>query len=208
MDEHKVVSDKTSRSGAQALRGLAHPLRVQLLGHLRSYGPSTATRLAAAMGLTSGATSYHLRQLATYGFVEEAPAANEREAGRGVGRERWWRAVHQATGLTAQDLAPESADATVAYLRAAVALHIDQMQRAVDEWPGLSDDRRQATTFSDFRLRLTAEEQARLRAEAFALFSRYRADEPDDTAAPTDSEPVVVQFQIFPRPQNAGSGSV
>jgi DNA-binding transcriptional ArsR family regulator len=46
------------------LRGLAHPLRVRLLGLLRSDGSSTATRLAERLGQSSGATSYHLRQLA------------------------------------------------------------------------------------------------------------------------------------------------
>jgi DNA-binding transcriptional ArsR family regulator len=47
-------------------------------------GPSTASRLARAIGESTGATSYHLRALAKAGVVEE-------EVGRGNGRERWWR---------------------------------------------------------------------------------------------------------------------
>src|SRR4051812_14770407 len=54
----------------RALRALAHPLRNRLLGLLRLDGPATASRLARVVGESSGATSYHLRQLAAYGFVE------------------------------------------------------------------------------------------------------------------------------------------
>jgi len=69
-----------------ALRALAHPLRQRLLDQLRFAGPATATALAGRLGESSGATSYHLRQLAKYGFVEE-------DASRGSRRERWWRHV-------------------------------------------------------------------------------------------------------------------
>jgi DNA-binding transcriptional ArsR family regulator len=45
-----------------ALRALSHPVRLRMLGLLRSEGPSTASRLAERLGLNSGATSYHLRK--------------------------------------------------------------------------------------------------------------------------------------------------
>jgi predicted transcriptional regulator len=61
----------------RSLRGLAHPLRLHLLGLLRADGPATASQLAARTGQSSGATSYHLRQLAAYGFVVE-------DTGRGL----------------------------------------------------------------------------------------------------------------------------
>jgi DNA-binding transcriptional ArsR family regulator len=72
------------------LRALAHPLRVRILGSLRTDGPATATMLGERLGESSGATSYHLRVLARHGFVEE-------EAGRGTARERWWRASQDMT---------------------------------------------------------------------------------------------------------------
>src|SRR3954454_12016717 len=94
------------------LRALAHPLRVRLLGLLRLHGPSTATRLAARVGDSSGSTSYHLRQLAAAGLVAEDPA----HAGGG-GRERWWRAVHSSTRLDTF-FTGDDAVVTVEYLRA------------------------------------------------------------------------------------------
>lgn len=85
---------------SRSLRGIAHPLRVRLLGMLREHGPSTASRLAARIGTTSGATSYHLRQLALYGFVVEDEGPDGRQP-----RERWWRAAHRATSLEPSALA-------------------------------------------------------------------------------------------------------
>src|SRR5689334_12619211 len=61
------------RPDGRSLRALAHPLRLRLLGLLRMDGAATASQLAARTGQSSGATSYHLRQLAAYGFVIEEP---------------------------------------------------------------------------------------------------------------------------------------
>ena len=46
---------------------------MELLSVLRQRGPATASMLAERLGESSGATSYHLRQLAAHGFVEDAP---------------------------------------------------------------------------------------------------------------------------------------
>src|SRR5687767_2926142 len=69
----------------EALHALAHPLRVRMYDELSSRGPATASELARRFGESTGATSYHLRQLARHGFIEEDPT-------RGTLRERYWRA--------------------------------------------------------------------------------------------------------------------
>jgi DNA-binding transcriptional ArsR family regulator len=88
--ENERTIDMTS------LKALAHPLRVQLLDALSAYGPATASALAEKFGESSGATSYHLRQLEKHGFVRE-------DATRGVGRERWWERVPQPIALLVDD---------------------------------------------------------------------------------------------------------
>src|SRR5437773_716114 len=80
----------------RALRAVAHPLRLSLIGLLRRDGPLTATQAGAKLGETPASCSFHLRQLAKYGLVEEA--------GGGRGRERPWRATAQYTSW------PEVAD--------------------------------------------------------------------------------------------------
>jgi Helix-turn-helix domain len=62
---------------------LGHPLRVALLGLLAQRATLTSTEAARELGESSGACSFHLRQLARYGHVEEVPGAR--------GRARPWR---------------------------------------------------------------------------------------------------------------------
>ncbi|MGO2037331.1 MAG: ArsR/SmtB family transcription factor [Brevibacterium sp.] len=69
--------------GPEALKGLAHPLRVEIYDALSKFGPQTATSLAKRLGESSGSTSYHLRQLARHNFIREV----EKSSG---GREKWW----------------------------------------------------------------------------------------------------------------------
>ncbi|MFE6994488.1 helix-turn-helix domain-containing protein [Microbacterium sp. NPDC057659] len=75
------TEDRTLDAGA--LKALAHPLRVRIYNLLGERGPQTASTLAALIGETSGATSYHLRALASHDLIHEV-------VGRGTGRERWW----------------------------------------------------------------------------------------------------------------------
>ncbi|MGW4383591.1 winged helix-turn-helix domain-containing protein [Kitasatospora sp. NPDC004531] len=59
-----------------------HPVRIALLDLLAEAGTVTSTGAAARLGLSSGLCSFHLRQLARYGLVEEVPQG---------GRARPWR---------------------------------------------------------------------------------------------------------------------
>src|SRR6201984_1021816 len=95
----------TQLTDPRALRAYAHPVRMALMGLLRTEGPLTATRAAELLGESSGTCSFHLRQLAKYGLVEEA--------GGGTGREKPWRATTTSTAWDATgDAAPETAAAT------------------------------------------------------------------------------------------------
>ena len=67
---------------------MAHPLRIRLLEELRG-GPATASMLARELGESSGATSYHLRELEKAGLIEDDPE-------RGNSRDRWWK---RTTGM-------------------------------------------------------------------------------------------------------------
>ncbi|HKD99093.1 MAG TPA: helix-turn-helix domain-containing protein [Micromonosporaceae bacterium] len=186
---------------ARTLRGLAHPLRVRLLGELRLHGPSTATRLAERLGESSGATSYHLRQLALYGFVEEEPAAEGREKGP---RERWWRAAHQMSRMRAAVFDTDSSMLAEAYLLAVLADNFDLARRAIHELPHLEPQWREGSTVSDANLRLTADELQRLKAELMEVVARYRpADTPTPAVVPAGAEAVVVQVHAFRVPGGA-----
>ncbi|TDD46417.1 ArsR family transcriptional regulator [Nonomuraea terrae] len=62
-----------------AMRAFAHPVRLALHELLLRGGPATAAEAAREVGISQALASYHLRQLARYGFVEQAEARDERE---------------------------------------------------------------------------------------------------------------------------------
>ena len=68
---------------ARTLRALAHPVRVALIETLSVEGPLTATEAGERIGESPTTCSFHLRQLAKYGFVEEA-GAGRAVRGRGA----------------------------------------------------------------------------------------------------------------------------
>ena len=80
--ERKSFSARTLDAGA--LKSFAHPLRLRLYQLLEERGPATATQLAALVGENTGATSYHLRELAKHLMIEVVP-------GMGRGKDKYWR---------------------------------------------------------------------------------------------------------------------
>jgi DNA-binding transcriptional ArsR family regulator len=175
---------------ASSLRGLAHPLRVRLLGLLRASGPSTATRLAARIGESSGSTSYHLRQLAAHGFITEDPA----RAADG-GRERWWRAVHASTSFDPQGLEGDDAAIGIDYLRAVAGVYAANTESWLAAQPDAPQAWQRAGDLSDVRVMLTPREAEDLARAMLALVveAERRA------GADPDARPVVVQVQVLPQ---------
>lgn len=83
-----MTENKPRVLDVDSLKALAHPLRQQMLTRLQREGPATSAELAAEFRADRGATSYHLRQLERFGFIEE-------DAERSAGRRRFWRSVPQ-----------------------------------------------------------------------------------------------------------------
>ncbi|MFJ3225096.1 ArsR/SmtB family transcription factor [Streptomyces sp. NPDC086783] len=177
---------------ARGLRAMAHPVRVQLVGLLRKYGPSTATRLAERLGVNSGTASYHLRQLGAAGFVEE-------DTGRGNARERWWRSVHRTTEINDRDLIDREPEAVLAFLQSVAATYGLRLQQALNELQTMPEAWRGTFDMSDWALRLTPEESVALRHELRAVVDRYRQDTPQAAAdAPEGAARVALITQILP----------
>ncbi|MFG3227950.1 ArsR/SmtB family transcription factor [Kitasatospora sp. NPDC048194] len=177
---------------AKGMKAMAHPVRMRLVGLLRKHGPSTATRLAEQLGLNSGATSYHLRQLAAAGFVEE-------DTERGNARERWWRSAHRLTVWTGDDMADEEPETAVGFLRSVLTAHTLTAQRALDAFETMPREWRKEVHFSDLLLQLTPAEAGQLSDELNAVISRYRrvgAEGP----VPAGSEQVSVVLHVLPDP--------
>jgi DNA-binding MarR family transcriptional regulator len=192
--------DLTSVTPSPAgLKALSHPVRLQMLGLLRVDGPATATTLAAQVGINTGAASYHLRQLAQHGFIEDAPE-------RGNARDRWWQATHQSTlaGNTADT--DDERQTIDAYLQSVAVVYTQNLQAAIEERAGLSDAWRLASTFSDYYLRLTPSKARALTQRMHEMLREVHESTIDvesgkDADAGEDVADFVVQFSAYPRPQ-------
>jgi DNA-binding transcriptional ArsR family regulator len=189
------LSDDIRALDPRSLRGLAHPLRVRLLGALREFGPATASALAARLGESSGATSYHLRQLAAYGFVVDDP-------GRGTGRERWWRAAHRGSRVDSvtefvRHPDPDVRGAINTLLHAQAAAHSEELGTwlgTMGEWP---EQWQEAFDISDFTLRLTPELARELGDRLHELIDTYRDRIPETQTG--DAARIRVHLHAFPR---------
>ena len=144
------------------------------------------------VGESSGATSYHLRQLAAYGFVEEVE-------GQGTARERWWRARHRMTSWQAADVVAQEGGAEVE--DEMIRMQLDQHGRVLNAWREQKDQLDPAWTASaslnDYALRLRPEQARALVAELDAVLTRWMDEHPTDAGAET-GDLVSVLLDVVP----------
>jgi DNA-binding transcriptional ArsR family regulator len=193
-DEHTTSEGRILDAGA--LKALAHPLRFQLV-ELLAEGPSTASGLGRRVGESSGSTSYHLRQLAKEGLIEEAPEL-------GNARDRWWRIVKGGWTLEGFDVleAEETRDDAQMVLDEVLRRRFQRLRRWHRDAPRWGEDWVGATVEMTGRFRLTQEELRSLTAELISVVDRYR-DLQSDRYGPEGTEvsgaiPVTVQVDAFP----------
>lgn len=169
-DSFACVDDERGRSvkrltDPRALRALAHPIRIELVGLLRTEGPLTATRAAELLGESSGTCSFHLRQLAKYGLVEEA--------GGGKGRERPWQATAMFTSWPDVAESPEVAVASGLLSQVIAEFWFEHLMRWLEAKPGEPEEWQSAAHFGDTFLYVTAAELRELADQERALVDPY-----------------------------------
>ena len=158
----------------RALRALAHPLRLELVELLGALGQATAAACARQLATSQASCSFHLRQLAKYGFVEQAPPSED-------SRERPWR----LTDLE-QSWAADAGPAADQLERVFVQREADRIFSwlAADDAPPAW---RQASFVGGATIPVTVDELESIRTELRAALEPYirrlsdRADWPADT---------------------------
>lgn len=174
------------------LKALAHPLRVQIIDTLSIYGCFTASGLAERLGESSGATSYHLRQLEKHGLVREVE-------GRGTSRERWWERTPGAVNIGSPDATstPAGRSASTTIFRQMQynedKLLSEFIDRAADELPM---DWQDASAISTMNTRLTAAQLREYAVAVMALADKYIT--PFKNQNVPGARPVHVVFNAFP----------
>jgi DNA-binding transcriptional ArsR family regulator len=189
MDERSQIDVRDPR----AMRALANPVRLRLLGLLRRDGPHSVGELSELADVAPGSVSYHLSTLEQFGFVEQAP-----ELARD-GRERWWRAAHESTHYepSAMLADPESAVAGRIMRQTFIQGHLTEQLAYLDAEPTLPVEWVKAATAGDTIAHLTPDELRELSDEVNALAEKW--ERPRDPDRP-DALPVRFIYATFRQP--------
>ncbi|MER6118595.1 helix-turn-helix domain-containing protein [Streptomyces sp. NPDC001743] len=153
----------------QAMRALAHPVRLAILDRLNRNGPATATELAPEVGATPSVTSWHLRHLATFGLVRDSEPGPDR-------RQRRWEAVARGFRFAAsQDPADEEGRSAARELSRQMFLrYADVPARwAAEVEPGLDPEWSAPAGLAYTRVTVSADELASIQDEMERVLAPY-----------------------------------
>ncbi|GII01100.1 ArsR/SmtB family transcription factor [Planobispora takensis] len=187
-------------SDPRAMRALAHPARLAILNKIQTDGTSTATEVAEVVGVTPSAASYHLRMLAKYGFVEDAPP-------RGDGRERVWRRVRTSWTVSPDvDDQPEVRAAKNVLINLVRDEAAAEAKRALENFDREPQEWRDASTFARSVLFVDAAELKELIRRIDELIDPYRVSVRDRSQAPPGARIAEAQVSVFPRAERRPHG--
>ncbi|MEV8454993.1 ArsR family transcriptional regulator [Streptomyces sp. NPDC052095] len=181
VDDQNTPNASTGRSVRAEAALPEHEVRTALLALLAEVGTATATEAAARLGHSSGLCSFHLRQLARHGHIEEAPHTG--------GRARPWRLRQEAPDT------PDSDGGGFGDL--ARGLEDESWQRWLDRRDTVPPRWRHDEAFSEVAY-LTPEEMSRVADAVRRALAPYRDREQRPLARPGDARAVALITRLFP----------
>lgn len=188
VDDSNDSREMRELTSAQEMRALTHPIRLALLEVLSIEGAMTATEAGERIGESATTCSFHLRQLAKYGFVEEA--------GGGAGRRRPWKVVQRSMRLSGIGGVEQSIAANE--LRRLVMgrwLQRNEQWSAVQHLDPVWADIPEAMEIVAY---LTADETTAIQEEITALLERFRDRLTDPGRRPSGSRPIESVIMMHP----------
>jgi DNA-binding transcriptional ArsR family regulator len=168
----------------QAMRALAHPVRLAALSYLQKNGPATATQLSEHVGASPSVTSWHLRHLAEFGLVVDVPPPSGTDR-----RQRWWNSAARGFRYEMPDT-PEGTEAG-RLLRTEM---MNQVLEAAQQWlvetePNLEPEWSRLAGSANTLLPLTPAEAEALESAIQQLMAPY-IQRRDAGETPDDARPV------------------
>ncbi|MDT0489420.1 helix-turn-helix domain-containing protein [Streptomyces griseus] len=186
-DDVNTPDGRTADTGEELRE---HGVRTALLDLLAEVGTVTATEAASRLGYSSGLCSFHLRQLARHGYIEEAP--------RHGGRARPWR-------LRRHTLAADAPTAEEQFGNLARGLEDESWQRWLTQRDEASAEWRHDEAFSAVAY-LTPEEMSRVADVIRRALAPYQDREQRPLARPDGARPVALITRLFPLLPHAADG--
>jgi hypothetical protein len=194
MAKRKAASKPVELVDPAAMRALAHPLKWALMDVLLVEGSATSTRCAELVGDTQANCSFHLRQLARYGLVEEAPTSSKRD--------RPWRMA--STDQSWSRVQPDETRARAASELERVFIQHEmaklmRWERSSHTYP---ETWRRAALRTGAQTWLTEDELAKLADQISDLMFSYRDRLDDPALRPEGSRPVRLFAVGYPLPDS------
>jgi predicted ArsR family transcriptional regulator len=180
----------------RAMRAVAHPVRIAILEVLGTEGPLTATQAGELIGESPTTCSFHLRQLAKYGFIEEVAGV--------AGRKRPWRLVN--TGMSYSDVSDDTETrlAANALSRVLHDFYLERLKEGLELRRDISTEWQKTTGASEYLLYVTPDELRELDESMTALARKYVDRIGDPKKRPKGSIPIELLFFAYPRPAHRG----
>jgi hypothetical protein len=172
------------------MRAITHPVRLALIEALGMEGPLTATQAAEVIGESPTTCSFHFRQLAKYGFVEQAAT--------GPGRSRSWRLTRIGMRFTDVHADAETRIAARALAQTLRGRYLERLQAYYELRSSYPDHWQAVTGESEFMLHVTPEELRAVDEEVTEILNRYRSRIGDRTLRPAGSLPIEVLLFAYP----------
>jgi hypothetical protein len=174
---------------ATAMRALAHPVRLALIDLFGYHESLTASQASELLGESPTNCAFHLRTLAKYGFLREAPTSSRRE--------RPWALVHRAVRITQRQAEPAAALAAKALVRAMLdrwlekARHVFGSPCPIPGW-------QEASGVSQKHVFMTPSEAEAARGEIQQILDRYDDRQATPSRRPPEARPV--EWTLFVAP--------
>ncbi|WP_298446133.1 helix-turn-helix domain-containing protein [Ferrimicrobium sp.] len=190
VDKTSLNPETKRLTEAQAMRALTHPVRIALIEVLAVHQRLTATQAGELIQETPTTCSFHLRQLAKYGFVEEA--------GPGKGRQRPWKLVNMGFTIQEEDLNAEgrvAADVLVQMFFRRAFGRFERWQHIHWSYPEEWD---RASAADQAAMFVTTTELEEVNAKVREVLEGYRDRLIDPSLRPGDSRLVEVLYLAYP----------
>jgi DNA-binding transcriptional ArsR family regulator len=189
--EHKGPPERLRELGdPHALRALTHPVRLALLEALTLEGPLTATEAAALIGESPTTCSFHFRQLAKYGFIEED--------GGGPGRRRPWRMAQVGVRFSDVHDDPETRVAAMGLEKMLSDRSLARLQHFRDIKSTYPTEWQEAPENVEAILYVTPEELREVTESVLVILEPFLARVADPSARPVAALPVEVLLYTYP----------
>lgn len=175
------------------MRALTHPLRLALIELLWREGTINATQAASELGESQASCSFHLRQLAKFGFVEEVAGVR--------GRARPWRLSRRGMRVANVQDDPQAAIAWAGLERLLNDRQLDRYRAWLEGRSAYSREWREAAYHSHSVAWVTPEELLAVADRITELLAGVFAERRDDPSArPDDALPVEFLAIGYPIP--------